>query len=109
MHGSKQQGLRKKFTSVASMVVLFALLAAAICTSATDNPTATVKGYVLDSACAFTRVSASPLASSVRRRVQMQGHNSSFSRTTELFTGRSPIPRHRVGRTRNFCRLLETR
>jgi hypothetical protein len=62
MQGSKRQGLRMKFTSVASMVALFALLAAAICASATDNTTMTVKGYVLDSACAFTKGLSKPIS-----------------------------------------------
>src|ERR1700741_2263364 len=62
MHRSKQQGLRMKFTSVSSRVVLFVLLAAAICTSASDNPTVTVKGYVLDSACAFTKGLSKPIS-----------------------------------------------
>jgi len=62
MHGSKQQGLRMKFTSVTSRVVLFVLLAAAICTSASDNSTVTVRGYVLDSACAFTKGLSKPIS-----------------------------------------------
>jgi hypothetical protein len=44
-----------KFTTAASKAVLVVLLAAAVCLSAADTPTVTVKGYVLDSACAFTK------------------------------------------------------
>jgi hypothetical protein len=39
-----------KFTALASKAVLLVLLAAAVCVSAADTPTVTVKGYVLDSA-----------------------------------------------------------
>jgi hypothetical protein len=51
-----------KFTSVASRAVLFVLFAAAICTSAAGTPTVTVKGYVLDSACAFTKGLSKPIS-----------------------------------------------
>jgi hypothetical protein len=50
-----------KFTGVASKAVLLVLLAAAICLSAADTPT-TVKGYVLDSACAFTKDLSKPIS-----------------------------------------------
>jgi photosystem II stability/assembly factor-like uncharacterized protein len=82
-----------KFTALASKAVLLVLLAAAVCVSAADTPT----------------VTANPLANNVRHRVQMQAHSLSFSQTMEPFTGRSPTPRHRVGKTRGFCRLLETK
>jgi len=43
-----------------------ALLAVAVCVaviaSAADNPTVTVKGYVLDSACAFTKGLSKPIS-----------------------------------------------
>ena len=51
-----------KFTSVASMTVLFVQFAVAICTSAAGTPTVTVKGYVLDSACAFTKGLSKPIS-----------------------------------------------
>jgi hypothetical protein len=38
------------------------LLAAAICSLAADTPTVTVKGYVLDSACAFTKGLEKPIS-----------------------------------------------
>lgn len=38
------------------------LLAAAICVSAAETPTVTVKGYVLDSACAFTKGLSKPIS-----------------------------------------------
>jgi len=50
-----------KFAIVASKVSLVALLVAAVC-SATDAPTVTVKGYVLDSACAFTKSLSKPIS-----------------------------------------------
>ena len=43
-----------KFMTAASKAVLLVLLATAACLSAADTPTVTVKGYVLDSACALT-------------------------------------------------------
>ncbi len=38
------------FTTMSAKVMLAILLAAAVCVDAADTPTATVKGYVLDSA-----------------------------------------------------------
>ena len=40
----------------------FILLAAATCLTAADSPTVTVKGYVLDSACAFTKGLSKPIS-----------------------------------------------
>jgi len=50
-----------KFTSAASKAVLLVLLAA-VCLIAADTPTVTVKGYVLDSACAFTKDLSKPIS-----------------------------------------------
>jgi len=41
---------------------LFVLVTAAVLLSAADTPTATVKGYVLDSACAFTKGLSKPIS-----------------------------------------------
>ena len=51
-----------KIAALFSRAILFAVLVAAICTSAADNPTVTVKGYVLDSACAFTKGLQKPIS-----------------------------------------------
>src|SRR5467141_3515937 len=51
-----------KFTTVVSNAVLVVLLAAAVCVNAADSPTVTVKGYVLDSACAFTKGLQKPIS-----------------------------------------------
>src|ERR1700739_1341730 len=51
-----------KFTLRVSKVFPVVLLAAAICVSAADSPTVTVKGYVLDSACAFTKGLSKPIS-----------------------------------------------
>lgn len=51
-----------KFTSATSKALLLVLLAATICLSAPDTPTVTVKGYVLDSACAFTKDLSKPIS-----------------------------------------------
>jgi hypothetical protein len=49
-----------KFTT--AKAVLLVLLASAVCLSAADTPTVTVKGYVLDSACAFTKGLSKPIS-----------------------------------------------
>ena len=51
-----------KFTAVASKAVFLVLLAAAVSVSGADTPTVTVKGYVLDSACAFTKGLSKPIS-----------------------------------------------
>lgn len=51
-----------KFTLRVSKVFALVLLAAAICVSAAETPTVTVKGYVLDSACAFTKGLSKPIS-----------------------------------------------
>src|ERR1700674_3116955 len=53
---------KMKFTLLASKACFVVLLAAAICVSAADAPTVTVKGYVLDSACAFTKGLSKPIS-----------------------------------------------
>jgi hypothetical protein len=51
-----------KFTAIASKATLLVLLATAVYASAADTPTVTVKGYVLDSACAFTKGLSKPIS-----------------------------------------------
>ena len=51
-----------KSTFLVSKVALVALLIAAICSFAADAPTVTIKGYVLDSACAFTKGLDKPIS-----------------------------------------------
>ena len=51
-----------KSTFLVSKLALVALLVAAICSPAADAPTVTVKGYVLDSACAFTKGLDKPIS-----------------------------------------------
>lgn len=51
-----------KFTSVASKAILVVMLATALSVSAADTPTVTVIGYVLDSACAFTKGLSKPIS-----------------------------------------------
>lgn len=51
-----------KSTAFASRAILVVLLAAAVCVNAADTPTLTVKGYVLDSACAFTKGLSKPIS-----------------------------------------------
>jgi hypothetical protein len=51
-----------KFTTAGSTAALLVLLAAAICLGAADAQTITVKGYVLDSACAFTKDLSKPIS-----------------------------------------------
>lgn len=51
-----------KFTLRVSKVFPLVLLAAAVSVTAADTPTVTVKGYVLDSACAFTKGLSKPIS-----------------------------------------------
>jgi len=51
-----------KSTAFALRAMLVVLLAAAVCVKAADTPTLTVKGYVLDSACAFTKGLSKPIS-----------------------------------------------
>jgi hypothetical protein len=51
-----------KYTTAASKAALLVLVASAICLSAADTPTVTVEGYVLDSACAFTKSLSKPIS-----------------------------------------------
>jgi len=51
-----------KFAFLASKVAFVSLLVAAICSPAVDAPTVAVKGYVLDSACAFTKGLSKPIS-----------------------------------------------
>lgn len=51
-----------KFTAITSKSILVVLLATGVCVSAADSPTITVKGYVLDSACAFTKGLSKPIS-----------------------------------------------
>lgn len=51
-----------KFTLGVSKVFVLVLLAAAVCVAGADTPSVTVKGYVLDSACAFTKGLSKPIS-----------------------------------------------
>ena len=51
-----------RFFSFVSKAFLFVLLPAAVLLKAADTPTVTVKGYVLDSACAFTKGLSKPIS-----------------------------------------------
>lgn len=51
-----------KFTAPASKAIPLVLFVVAVCASAADTPTVTVKGYVLDSACAFTKGLSKPIS-----------------------------------------------
>lgn len=62
MSTSKQEALKMKFTAITSKAILVVLLATVGCVSAADRPTVTVKGYVLDSACAFTKGLSKPIS-----------------------------------------------
>jgi hypothetical protein len=59
---SKHEAPKMKFTAITSKSILVVLLATAVCVSAADSPTVTVKGYVLDSACAFTKGLSKPIS-----------------------------------------------
>ena len=90
-----------KLAFLASKVAFVALLVAAICSPAVDAPTVAVKGYVLDSACAFTKGLSKPLVNNVRFPARMPVLRSSFLQMMEPSIGLSRTLLHRVGRTRS--------
>ena len=51
-----------KFGAMTVKGLLVATIGAAVIASAADSPTVTVKGYVLDSACAFTKDLKKPIS-----------------------------------------------
>jgi len=51
-----------KSSIASSRTILLILLVAAVCVSAADPPPVTVKGYVLDSACAFRKDLSKPIS-----------------------------------------------
>jgi hypothetical protein len=51
-----------KFTKATAKAVVLILLATGVYVSAADTRTVTVKGYVLDSACAFTKGLSRPIS-----------------------------------------------
>lgn len=51
-----------KTLSVFPNAVLVILVVAAVCVRAAETPTVTIKGYVLDSACAFTKGLSKPIS-----------------------------------------------
>jgi len=51
-----------KFTSFASRAIFLVVLTAGFLSSVADAQTVTVKGYVLDSACAFTKNLEKPIS-----------------------------------------------
>ena len=56
-----------KVTLRVSKFFALVLLVAAMCVNAADTPTVTVKGYVLDSACAFTKGLSKPISKQCAR------------------------------------------
>jgi len=51
-----------KFPKAAAKATVLILLATGVYVSAANTPTVTVKGYVLDSACAFTKGLSKPIS-----------------------------------------------
>ncbi len=51
----------KSFATILKLM-LAVILGFAVCAHAADSPTVTVKGYVLDSACAFTKGLSKPIS-----------------------------------------------
>jgi hypothetical protein len=60
MHGGEERKMNT--IRMGAKVMLCVLLIAAVCVNAADTPTVTVKGYVLDSACAFTKDLKKPIS-----------------------------------------------
>jgi type 1 fimbria pilin len=61
MHGGEERKMNF-IIRMGAKVMLCILLIAAVCVNAADTPTVTVKGYVLDSACAFTKDLKKPIS-----------------------------------------------
>jgi hypothetical protein len=57
----KTEGVKMKIRLIGAKMMFVGLLAA-VSVSAADAPTVTVKGYVLDSACAFTKGLSKPIS-----------------------------------------------
>jgi len=51
-----------RFPPIISRLTVLALFATGFCVRAADAPTVTVRGYVLDSACAFTKGLSKPIS-----------------------------------------------
>ena len=62
-----------KLATATSVIVGLVLLAAAVFVSAADNPTVAVKGYVVDSACAFTKGLSKPISKQCARSCAKSG------------------------------------
>jgi type 1 fimbria pilin len=58
----KTGGIAMNFTKTVAKTAVLILLATAVYVSAADTTTVTVKGYVLDSACAFTKGLSKPIS-----------------------------------------------
>jgi hypothetical protein len=54
--------LKMTFPALVTKAVPLVLFAVAVCASTADTPTVTVKGYALDSACAFTKGLSKPIS-----------------------------------------------
>src|SRR5713101_2037587 len=61
MHGGEERKMNF-IIRMGAKVMLCILLIAAVCVNAADTPAVTVKGYVLDSACAFTKGLSKPIS-----------------------------------------------
>ncbi len=59
---SPKEGQKVKSMRFAAKAIFFILLSAGALLKAADAPTVTVKGYVLDSACAFTKGLSKPIS-----------------------------------------------
>jgi type 1 fimbria pilin len=85
-----------KVTAVLLKSVFLAMLVAAIYTKAADNPSVTVKGYVLDSACAFTKGLSKPISKQCAISCANAG-----SPLVILADGRLPVQHRRADKTPN--------
>ena len=98
-----------KFMTLASKAVLVVLLAAAVCGRAADSPIATVKGYVLDSACAFTKGLHKPISKECATSCANAGSQLVILADDGTIYWPIADTTPSSGRTRSFCRLLETK
>jgi len=93
-----------RFFSFVSKAFLFALLPASVLLKAADTPTVTVKGYVLDSACAFTKGLSKPISKQCAIScAKMRVLRSLFSPTTGPSTGPLRTQLRPAVRILSFC------
>jgi len=93
-------------SNVVSLSLLGLLLVSALAVGSDAGKSVSVKGYVLDSACAFTKNLKEPISAECAVACAKAGSPLVTLATTAPSIGRLRTPRLRLGRTNGCCRLL---